>query len=505
MTSITTTDRFYSLWRNRYIRDCIRCNVWRNRVINTTLEYLDDNYRYLSLFAFNDRIEYNIAIHLKINKRDTLIAYVNNKHKELIDSIFIDYDIDVTLLPPLDHTPLQTNQQTVLQQQQQRELLQQSKVLRFDCSLFHQGLRSLSFFILNQHTVGSGKPLPDSITKLNIYSRFRFEMGNIVVDSILAHLPSRLRSLTLPNGLVINTPTCAIPDTLEYFNYGSTHENLKGFVVPPGKRFGKCVLKIKTNQDLEWVTQHTWVHKVSFLIGFEPTAHTLASHITHIDFEFIDGKLEKGMLPISLINLSIYQYDEPLEVGVLPSGLQDLMLETYDYPLEQGHLPDSLTALCLGSYNLPIKPHVLPNNLTRLTMDSFDQEIQANTLPRSLKYLDISVFDESFEHVGPLDNLIELTVDDLHESVATLLQNVRTIEIRTNQISGNVYLKDTAIQNLDIHSANRFSLYPGFLPSSVKKIIMKGFDIKMDNLIPQSCVYLKTDIVEHQTDSFVKY
>ncbi|KAF2075531.1 hypothetical protein CYY_003172 [Polysphondylium violaceum] len=77
------------------------------------------------------------------------------------------------------------------------------------------------------------------------------------------------------------------------------------------------------------------------------------------------------------------------------------------------------------------------------------------------------------------------------ESVATLLENVRTIEIRTNQISGNVYLKDTAIQNLDIYSVNRFSLYPRFLPSAVKKIIMNGFDINKDNvdeIIPNSCI-----------------
>ncbi|KAF2075532.1 hypothetical protein CYY_003173 [Polysphondylium violaceum] len=482
--STTNTHRFYSLWRNRYIRDCIRNNVCRDILIDATIEYLNNNHRYLSLFAYNDKVEYNIIIQFRIKNRNDVIGYVNNKHRDLIDRISIDIGEDVAI----DND----------QQQQQAP-----RVIRYDCNLFHQGLRSLSFY--NQHIVGSGK-LPDSIRKLTIYNnhKLRNNINNPLVDMILAELPPKLELLYLPSGLNINVSTCRLPDTLNYFNFQGTHENLKPFIVPPNKVFD-CTIDIKSDQDLQWLAQHTWVIKAMFETKYNAT-RVLPSHLTSIRIHSIDGRLEKGILPSSLTSLYIFDYNEPLEVGVLPPGLQWLDLSDYDHPLEQGHLPDSLTELDLGCYNQPLKPFVLPNNLTTLAMDSFNQEcFQANTLPRSLSYLQFWSFKGSFEHVSPLDNPVynghkpQLIVDSLHESVAILLQNVTTIKIRTNQISGNVYLKDTAIQNLDIHSVNRFSLYPGFLPSAVKKIIMKGVDIKMDNLIPQSCVYLKTDIVDLNT------
>ncbi|KAF2075528.1 hypothetical protein CYY_003169 [Polysphondylium violaceum] len=481
--STTNTHRFYSLWRNRYIRDCIRNNVCRDTLIYATIEYLNNNHRYLSLFSYNDKVEYNIIIHFKIKNRDDVIGYVNNKHRDLIDRISIANGVEVAI----DND----------QQQQQA-----SKVDRFDCNLFHQGLRSLSFY--NQHIVGSGK-LPDSIRELTIESRLRNNINNPLVDMILSELPPKLELLYLPSGLNINVPTCRLPDTLNEFSFRATHENLKPFIVPQNKVFD-CTIDIKTDKDIQWLVQHTWVQQAAFWTKYDAT-RVLPSHLTSIKIDFLDGRLEKGILPSSLTSLYIFDYNEPLEVGVLPPGLLELDLPDYDHPLEQGHLPDSLTELGLGHYNQPLEPFVLPNNLTRLTMDSFNQEcFQANTLPRSLSYLQFWSFKGSFEHVGPLDNPVfngykpHLIVDSLHESVATLLQNVTTFKISTNQIGSNVYLKGTAIQDLGfVYMSDRYNLYPGFLPSALQKLDIIGLDIKMDNLIPQSCVYLKTDIVDLNT------
>ncbi|KAF2078456.1 hypothetical protein CYY_000206 [Polysphondylium violaceum] len=476
---------FYSLWRNRYIRDCIRNNVCSDTFIDATIEYLNNNHRFLSLFSYNEKVEYNIIIHVKIKNRDDVIEYVNNKHRDLIDRISIVNGVDVTI----DND-----------QQQQQQQQQPSRVIRYDCDLFHQGLQSLSF--PNQkHMVGSGK-LPDSIRKLTISEAVDKNINNPLVDMILAELPSQLERLSLPRGLNINVPTCKLPNTLKDFRFRGTYENLKPFVVPPNKVFD-CTIDVKSDQDLQWLTQHTWVNQAIFKTEFDAT-RVLPSHLTSIKIDFLDGRLEKGILPSSLTSLYIFDYDEPLEVGVLPPGLLELDLPDYDHPLEQGHLPDSLTELDLGSYNQPLEPFVLPNNLTRLTMYSFNQEcFQANTLPHSLSYLQLWSFKGSFEHVGSLDNPLyncympQLIVDTLHESVATLLQNVTTIKITTNQIGNNVYLKDTAIQDLVIvYRSDRYNLYPGFLPSTLQKLDIIGLDIKMDNLIPQSCIYLKTDIVD---------
>ncbi|KAF2075529.1 hypothetical protein CYY_003170 [Polysphondylium violaceum] len=475
-TSTTNTHRFYSLWRNRYIRDCIRNNVCRDILIDATIEYLNNNHRYLSLFSYNDKVEYNITIDFKIMNRNDVIGYVNNKHRDLIDRISIANGVDVAI-----------------DKDQQK---QAPRVNRFDCNLFHQGLRSLSFY--NQRTVGSGK-LPDSIRELTIYSGVSNNINNPLVDMILSELPPQLKRLSLPNGLNINVPTCRLPDTLNYFNFQGTHEKLKRFVVPQNKVF-KCTIGVESDQDLQWLVQHTWVQQALFETEYDAT-RVFPSHLTSICIHLIDGRLEKGILPSSLTSLYIYNYNEPLEVGVLPPGLQWLDLSDYDHPLEQGHLPDSLTELGLGCYNQPLEPFVLPNNLTRLTMNGFDQEcFQANTLPRSLSYLKIGSFQGSFEHVGPLDNVFGLIVNSLHESVATLLQNVRTVQIRTDQISQHVSLKDTVIQDLVFYNTlDRFNLSPGFLPSALQNLEIRGFDIIMENVVPTSCISLKTDMANLNT------
>ncbi|KAF2070320.1 hypothetical protein CYY_008357 [Polysphondylium violaceum] len=470
----TTTDLFYSVWRNRQIRDCIRNNVWRDRVINVTIEYLNDNHRYLSLFAYNDKVEYNIIIRFDIINRDDAIKYTNSKHTGLIDSIHI-----VTDFPPIVNSD--DNVHKVDTEQLSKDSI----------SYFHQGLRILSF--PDHLPIGKDtKKLPDSITELHIDSGLYHNANGPFIDMILSELPPQLKKLYLSSDFDINVPTCTLPDTLDVFEYTTTSENFKPFVVPPNKRFQGCLLQVNCDQDLEWVAQHPWVHRIKFGLSYFNSTYVLPSHITHIELH--GGKLERGILPVSLTKLNIH-FCRPLEAGVLPPGLLDLELHYYDHQLEQGHLPDSLTKLVIRDYDKPLKPHVFGNQLKSLTLVTFNQEIQAQSLPHSLEYLNLPAFTGSFEHVGPLDNLNGLNVNHLHGSVATLLQNVTNIDITTRDIPNKVYLKDTAIQDLYVFykSLRRYDLNTGFFPSAVQNIEVKGFDINMKGVIPESCISLKSD------------
>ncbi|KAF2078462.1 hypothetical protein CYY_000212 [Polysphondylium violaceum] len=481
-TTTTTTDRFYSIWRNRYIRDCIRCNVCRDNVINVTIEYINDNHRYLSLFTYNDKVEYNIIIQFQIINIDDVIKYTKSNHRELIDSIYIVPNFQIDNSDDSDEEDVETKQR---EQQLSKELMYS----------FHQGLRILSFPVVYQHPIGRNHKLPDSITDLHIDCGYLYDVNSPFVDMILSELPPQLKKLYLSRDLDINVPMCTIPDTLEVFEFATTSENFKHFVVPPNKRFQDCLLQVECGQDLEWVAQHTWVHRAKFASYYFDPTYVIPSHLTDIDIHARFDKLGRGVLPVSLTKLTIYEHKEPLEVGVLPPGLLDLELHYYDHQLEQGHLPDSLTKLIMRDYEKPLKPHVFGNRLKSLTLVSFNEEIQAQSLPHSLEYLDLPVFRGSFEHVGPLDNLNELKIPHLHTSVAILLQNVTKIDITTRGIPNKVFLKDTAIQDLYLlyKSLDRYNLYPGFFPSAVLNIEIRGLDIKMKGVIPDSCVSLNTD------------
>ncbi|KAF2068767.1 hypothetical protein CYY_009909 [Polysphondylium violaceum] len=474
-TSTANTHIFYSIWRNRLIRDSIRNYVCRDTLIDASIEYLNNNHRYLSQFSYHDKVQYNIIIHCNIKDTDDVIGYVNSKHRDLIDRISIDDGVEVAI----DNDD---------QQQQQQE----SEMIRYDCNLLHQGLRSLSFY--NQYTSVGGK-LPESIRELTICSMDTDEISCPLVNMILAELPPQLERLSLPEGLKIDVPTCRLPDTLNDFEFITTHKSFKPFVVPPNKVF-KCTIDIQSNQDLQWLAHNTWVHQAMYSIDFDEN-NPMPSHLTRVELYLIKT-LRGDILPSSLTSLSI---DDFVSLdGLLRPGLRKLELYNYDNPLKQGHLPDSLTELDLGCYNQPLEPFVLPKNLTRLRMESFNQDFQANTLPRSLSYLELESFKGSFEHVGPLDNICGLTVFSLHKSVATLLQNVKKVEIRTDQIGKNVFLKDTAIQDLVLYNSSdtRYKLYPEFLPSALQKLKIRGFK-KFENVLPTSCISLKTDMAKLNT------
>ena len=96
-----------------------------------------------------------------------------------------------------------------------------------------------------------------------------------------------------------------------------------------------------------------------------------------------------GLLPSSLTQISLSEFDQPLMPAVLPASLQYLSLRVWDKPLQFSVLPASLKQLFIPSFNHPLHPGVLPLGLEKLSLYRFDQKLVVGSLPPSLAVLDM--------------------------------------------------------------------------------------------------------------------
>jgi len=497
-SNITTIDNyFYLIWRNKYTRRCIRNIVLENRDIKLDIEYLNNNYKYLSLLSDKDKIEYNIFIRLEIGFKNFKL-YSKNSYKHLINSIHI---------------------------RKHREKERNS-------DLFHEGLVKVKIDSHNLITFRDN--LPQSLMYLDL-SLFECPSG---VDRLILHLPSNLKVLELPPYYLIQTKEKIIlPPSLEVLKYETKCSELKKLVVPPSRVYRDVKVFVCEPNDLQWLHSQYWLRDVYVNILFHHSV-SVPSHIKRLSIHFYekimgkdhpipkdleslkivntigfpinflsdmpylkdlhidwDIKFEKGIMPPTLESLIIYRHNHPIEHGVLPPGLTELHISQYNQELQVGVLPLSLKKLILNEYNQHLKPFVLPNRLEYLSMKSFKGSLEHNVLPTSLTRLELPhfLFQESFKRVDQLNNLRYLFIYTLRASLARVISNCKSIELKFQRVETDFNLRDAQIEQLTLiyhQSIKPITLEPSFIPSKIKSLTIDSCLIESNDVVPRSCLYL---------------
>ncbi|KAF2075534.1 hypothetical protein CYY_003175 [Polysphondylium violaceum] len=513
---MTIDNSFYSIWRNRFLSSQIRKQVFDSLDIMVDLQDLVANKQYLARLS-NEKI----SLKLGIKSKEHFIEFLDHSERYLITDLEIDPKVEICRWPKL------------------KEQEQQPDLIRFDCSLIPDTVTKVTFWV-EEGIMGYGK-LPNSITELGIqYSGISWHnFSSRFLDQVLANLPQQLVSLTLPNSCDIRNQV-VLPNSLCELKYTSTYDNLKKLVVPPSvKVYDMCTIQINDEQGLEWLRDNTWINRVvlndvSCIITTNLIpSHVVALSLSHnhtleigalpaqlqslvcmyhlplvrgivppkLKYLYVDEfneKLERNVLPDTLKTLRISSFNQPLEPRVLPINLKSLTLDSFNKQLEPDVLPPSLNELYLNSYNKPLNPYVLPQSLTKLQMYDFNHPLQASSLPASLTHLTMDSFCQSLEHVGSLPNLRNVFIAQIDQYISNLLVNVKDVSLTFQEMTTSaqpVSLSNTSIEKLVIKSvAQTITIDSGFLPRTLTDLSMTRLAVASSNVIPEGCLFLKTDI-----------
>ncbi|KAF2071381.1 hypothetical protein CYY_007297 [Polysphondylium violaceum] len=201
---------------------------------------------------------------------------------------------------------------------------------------------------------------------------------------------------------------------------------------------------------------------------------------TFLILDQVDQQLDKDTLPSTLTNLSINKYNQPLLPNVLPKGLKTLTLMGFNQVFSAGVLPSSMTDLSLPNINRQLKPYSLPDSLTHLDIKQYTGSL-------------------SFQ---VLNELSTLEIKHLYPCVTAAIWGTNSITITCNKFSPWINLQQTPIQHLKIHlnSPDRVTLKTEFIPKDIRSLRLCGFKIESPGLIPKSCLYLETDIIDLNTE-----
>ncbi|KAF2078467.1 hypothetical protein CYY_000217 [Polysphondylium violaceum] len=500
---------FISIYRNCYLRSLIRNNVFKDTIICIpSLEYLNDNHQYLSVFSNDDKLQYNIFIQYTFNNKNSYQQFSHNSNRHLVNDLeWGKHDI-------------------------------------IDFGILYDQVHRLSFCIQQDSTISNVDKLPEStIVELNIDTQTHTRFVCSSLEKILLDLPKNLKVLKLSRLFILSSSDSKIqlPNSLVKLQYSGTGTELDRFVIDtPNKILNGPCLKVYSTQDLQWLQDKLWISDILMIQG----VHQIPSHVRKIDLcvaldkelvHCLPPRLEwlnvnkirgpKNQQHVALLlkqhlsklrHLSLYVYienqlgKEPLfsesleylylsgghkeiDGSMFPPKLKILNLGQYNRELKIGSLSNSITNLTLNYYDEPLTSSVLPDQLQSLCLFSFDNTIQANCLPTSLTSLQLNIFSGSFENVGTLDNLRYLKVHTLNQSMVDTLTNVNRIKLSFFNIAPNTsFITNTSITNLYLQntSYDGSTIADGFLPSSLVRLHLDGFRIQSIDTIPPSCVYL---------------
>ncbi|KAF2075466.1 hypothetical protein CYY_003247 [Polysphondylium violaceum] len=528
------SDLFYLVWRNVYIRSVIRNLVGQNTVYKIKgVEYLNSNHQYLSVLSYKDKLDHNISFRLKIDSLDEYNQYIANAHRHVINDLVLG-----------DKVSGSRNADDSAQQH------------GLDLGLIvGDHVQRLEIYV-EEEMGASGSRLPDSVTDLSIKSAYALTHSGFV-DQVLVQLPANLKRLSLPLNYQIRAPQpIIIPSSVTDLDYISSFESIKNLVIPLDREYENTVVNINSSEGLEWVRNQKWVRNISTRLGapiqqvqIPPHIHqlniknqyndnsfddlpatlvTLVSHylrlskgllpptLKNLRVNYSHGQLSTDTLPASLETLDMFSYNEP--ILSLPPSLTKLCLTNYNKQLSLGSLSNSLTYINLDDYNQPLNPGVLPRGLKTLCMTEFRGALKPGSLPtESLTHLTLHTFHGSFAQVGPLNNLIQLHVQNINHSITTILANVTSIDLSFHNVAGEDHnqvnnndnpdkitldakvpplnLQNTKIKTLCLtNHGRRIWLKTRFLPLGLQRLKTYGLKIDENTIFPPSCEYLEHDI-----------
>ncbi|KAF2078475.1 hypothetical protein CYY_000225 [Polysphondylium violaceum] len=507
-------DSFLSIFRNCYLRSLIRNNSFKDTVIIIpTLEYLNDNHQYLSVLSNVDKLQYNISIRFKFNSLSNCIKFNSNSHKHLIN------DID-----------------TFYSGEQELHL-----------GNLHDQVHILSIcFEQDRPKTVIGK-LPESIVELHINAHSESDFVCLELEEILSDLPKNLKVLYISYNFSLSSEDSKIqlPDSLVHLEFSGTRTDFDRFVVNgvPNRVLKSACLEITSVEDLDWLQDRPWIN---YIFINEVVPNQIPSHVRQIilsagldDVEaffqklpvqleylnvskikstqnqqpfvqffkqytprlkrlslVIEGEEDLGKdscFPDNLEYLNINGYRKEINGSMLPPNLKTLDLARYNQELKVGSFTNTITDLS-ASYDGPLKASVLPTQLKRLSFFIFNNRIEPHSLPLSLTNLQLNQFSGSFEHVGSLDNLRELKIGTLNQSIVDTLANVKKIKISFYEIAPNTRFTNTSITDLSLYNLKYYEIKTipdGFLPPHLVRLLITHFRIKSIDTIPPSCACFK--------------
>ncbi|KAF2072533.1 hypothetical protein CYY_006150 [Polysphondylium violaceum] len=436
------SDLFYLIWRNSYLNKLIKGKVLQNVVIKIEdLSDIKENNKHLAIFSSRDvGLENNIFIKLFIDNIETFDQFQQSGHRHVVNYLFLQHYKGLSMVVP-------------------------------------EGIRRMGFYDVVEEKFNCQLPL--SLTHLDL-ACINSGRKNIFIINILQHLPPNLVYLSLPHHLstITQIQSIQLPDTLEDLDYTDKYRNLSKFRVPNNNKiFKSCTFAARSIEDLHWLKDQKWIGGVN-IGGIENALYEklVPSHITTIGFNFFE----------------IYQ-EHPLKKDQLPSRLECLAMHSYNIPLEMDIFPSTLTTLYFEG-ETDIDANVLPNTLKTL-------EIRGVTdnycyVPPSVTNLKGIYYLGTFKSNSPLCCLTELSVHSLDPSVTMLLAHTTTLSLTFRQLAKGTTLANTPIEKLSLKAYlnTRIPLESGFLPLSLRRLITIRIDINSADIIPNSCVYLETDI-----------
>ncbi|KAF2070581.1 hypothetical protein CYY_008100 [Polysphondylium violaceum] len=273
--------------------------------------------------------------------------------------------------------------------------------------------------------------VPSSLRELHLRHIFDedeeyLEFKSMFIDG-LSNIPPTLVTLTLPGNFRRIMTECVLPTTLNDFRYRSLKPNLSVLRVPTNKVYPGCHL-VGWYFDEGWFESQTWITGI-ILRNYDSQegSVTIPSQVRRLELIKIYGDSDQDPPPPMI-----------LAPGWLHNNITYLSIDDLNSELEFGILPENLETLKIDIYNTPLKPHLLPNTLKYLSLSDYDQPFfEKDSLPASLTRLKLPSFTGSFAQLHPLPSLKRLYIDEMNQSITTIIPTVKRIYIKIGSFENN--------------------------------------------------------------------
>ncbi|KAF2073468.1 hypothetical protein CYY_005216 [Polysphondylium violaceum] len=419
-----------------------------------------------SSLSTQDKIDYHIFIKLVITTSKDTQRFLDHPNRHIVNEI--DFNEPFFLFAPEEGT---------------------RDVLLVNFNTLPNTIHKLSCEVnSDQRIIGT---VPSSLRELHLRhiwdeDREYLEFNSMFIDHLLSNIPPTLEVLTLPGNFSSRMTECVLPTTLYDFRYRTIPPNLSKLRVPTNKVYSGCYLSTNRYLKKRWLESRTWI--TGIILGnydYLEASKPIPSQVRRLELIKIYGASEDDPPPPLI-----------LVPGWLHNNITYLSIDDLNSELEFGILPEYLETLKIEIYNVPLKPHLLPNTLKYLCLSSYDQPFFVkDSLPASLTRLELPSFKGSFEQLHPLPSLTRLYINEMNQSITTIIPTVKIIYIKLRSFENNqVTLQPTVLHHLEFQTYNKSELKPGFLPSSIRSLVLKNCIVESTGIIVDGCASIRSDI-----------
>ncbi|KAF2076280.1 hypothetical protein CYY_002395 [Polysphondylium violaceum] len=407
---------FNQIYRNPYLKQIIRKHLCSNVSIRVSIEYLINNYNYLSCKDYT----LNICLGLEGLEMEDQYMALDEKYRNLVTELYV----------------FQTMEPTKFSQ-----LLQ----------LLPSNIRHL-----NQNNSEIGQNCGPDLTEL--YLSLYFGPTTPLEKNMV---PSTIKKLDL-SGYHHTINQGVLPDSIEKITFYYNTDNLTFFneSVLPENKSKPVEIELNMLKDLEQRPVFNTKYNITQLyLRLGPTievdSNLIPSTVTKLTFAYLVVELKPNVIPHSVTDLELSDYNLELKVGSLPPNLKIFKSYYYNQPFEPFVLPNTLTYIELDSFNQQLDYGVLPTSLVTLKLYGYSHGLAPGILPDvpSLKSLALPSFDDTFSQ-----DMIPSSLTLLHmrytESISILPHFPASLKhLRLSNFNGNGHFLNqipTHIETLDL-------------------------------------------------------